>query len=81
MTQPWFRMDGSVLRFRPVHRRGWAAVLLAAGLEVALAATAAGLLVGRAGPALTLAPILFMPLVAAVLFLIIAARVERPERS
>ena len=81
MTRPWFRMNGSVLRFRPVHRHGWTVVMLAALAELALMAAAAAPLISQASRALTLVPILFMPLVAAALFLIIAARVERPERS
>lgn len=81
MSPPWFRMEGSVLRFRPVHRHGWTVVMLAAAVEVLLAATAIGLLLGPASRALTLVPVLFMPLIAAALLLIIAARVARPERT
>lgn len=81
MNAPWFRMHGSVLRFRPVHRHGWTVVLVAAALELALLLAMFALWLGPASPALAVAPVLFMPVVAGVMFLIVAARVERPERS
>lgn len=81
MSAPWFRMHGSVLRFRPVHRNGWIVVLIAAALELALLLAMVVLWLSPASRALTVAPVLFMPVVAGVMFLIVAARVERPERS
>ena len=81
MTQLWFRMYGSVLRFRPVLRHGWTAVLITAALELALLLAMVGLWLTPTSRALAVAPALFMPVVAGVMFLIVAARVERPERS
>ena len=81
MSRPWFRMHGSVLRFRPVHRHGWTVVMLAGIAELLLVAAVIDLLISPASRALTLVPILFMPVVAGVMFLIVAARVEQPERS
>ena len=81
MNQPWFRMHGSVLRFRPVHRNGWIVVLICAALELALMLAVGVMWLTPASRALAVAPILFMPVVAGVMFLIVAARVERPERS
>ena len=80
MAEPWFRMDGSVFRFRPVTWQGWAVVLGAAALDLILLAAAVALSLLTDDPALALLPVIGMPVVLAVLFLIIAARVGRPER-
>ena len=80
MTRPWFRMDGSIFRIRPISWQGWAVVLGAVIADVLLviAAVIARLTTGDLG--WTLLPVVGFPVVLAVLFLIIAATVGRPER-
>lgn len=80
MAEPWFRMEGSIFRFRPVAWQGWAVVLGAVVADVLLVAAAVVIKLTTGSLALTLLPVVGLPLVLAVLFLIIAARVGRPER-
>ena len=80
MTRPWFRMDGSVFRFKPVTWQGWAVVVGAFVADLLLVAAAVVAKYATGSLAWTLLPVVGFPLVLAVLFLIIALNVGRTER-
>ncbi|WP_296817072.1 hypothetical protein [Brevundimonas sp.] len=77
MTQPWFHMDGSVFRIRPVTRAGWAVVLVAFAIDVLLTLAAAVAVFTTDDLKWVLLPVVGFPAVLAVLFLVIAATTPR----
>jgi len=77
MTRPWFHMDGSIFRIRPVTRAGWAAVLAAFGADVLLVLAAALAVVATDDLKWVLLPVVGFPAVLAILFLVIAATTPR----
>ena len=77
MTQPWFHMDGSIFRIRPVTRAGWTVALTAFAVDVLLALAAAVAVFTTDDLKWVLLPVVGFPAVLAGLFLIIAATTPR----
>ena len=80
MSEPWFIMDGSIFRIRPVTRAGWIAVIAAfiADVVLVIAAFAASRI--SDDPKWAFLAVVGFPLVLLILALIIAARTPRGSR-
>jgi hypothetical protein len=77
MSAPWFVMDGSIFRIRPVTRAGWIAVVAAFVADVVL--IIAAWLASRItdDPKWAFLAVVGFPLVLLILALVIAARTPR----
>lgn len=80
MSAPWFVMDGSIFRIRPVTRAGWIAVVAAFAADVALVIAAWVASRITDDPKWAFLAAVGFPLVLLVLALIIAARTPRGHR-
>lgn len=80
MHTPWFVMDGSIFRIRPVTRAGWVAVIAALAADVALVIAAWVASIVSDDPKWAFLAVVGFPLVLLVLALVIAARTPRGHR-
>lgn len=80
MSSPWFAMDGSIFRIRPITRAGWIVVVAAFMADIALVITA--LVASRIAdnPKWAFLAVVGFPLVLLLLALVIAAKTPRGHR-
>lgn len=80
MSAPWFTMDGSIFRIRPITWAGWIAVIAAFVADVAL--IIAALVASRIAddPKWAVLAIVGLPFVLLVLALVIVAKTPRGHR-